>query len=222
MYIILMGGGNVGTQLAKRFIAQKHEVLLLEKDSTHARKLAALLGEQHVVHGDGCDIRIQKAAGFNRAEVVVAVTGEDEDNLIACQLAKSIWKVKRVVARVNDPSHEQVFRDLGIDDCVSATSIIFNLLDQQVSSDLVIPVGALHKGGMEVVESTLSGLSPLLGVKVRDLALPPGTFLVYLLRGTAGGPIDGETVLQEGDMVVALVPLGEAENLRQVLATAPR
>lgn len=221
MYIILVGGGNVGVQLAKRFIVRGHEVLIMEKDSTHARKLGALLGDEHVVHGDGCDIQVQKTCGFGRADIVVAVTGEDEDNLITCQLAKNVWNVKRVLARVNDPTHEDIFRDLGIDDTVSATSIIYNLIDQQVSANELVPIGALHRGHVEVVESVVSLRSPLIGRRVRDLALPPGTFLVFLMRDGVGSPISGDTEFKENDMVVALVPTSQADELKAVL-TSPK
>jgi trk system potassium uptake protein TrkA len=217
MYIILVGGGNVGIQLAKRFIARDHEVLLMEKDSSQARRLGALLGDEHVFHGDGCDLRVQKESGFGRADIVVAVTGEDEDNLIVCQLAKSRWGVKRVLARVNDPTHEEIFRDLGIDDTVSATSIIYNLIDQQVSADELVPIGSLHRGHVEVVESVLSPRSPLVGRRVRDIALPNGTFLVFLMRDGTGSPVTGDTILQSNDMIVALVPTSRADALRAVL-----
>lgn len=217
MYIILVGAGNVGVQLAKRFIARGHEVLLMEKDSTQARKLGALLGDEHVIHGDGCDIAVQKESGFGRADVVAAVTGEDEDNLVVCQLAKSVWGVKRVLARVNDPTHEDIFRDLGIDDTVSATSIIFNLIDQQIAANELIPIGALHRGNVEVVESILSPRSPLIGKSVRELPLPPGTFLVFLMRDGVGGPVNGDTVLAPNDMLVALVPIAQADELKKVL-----
>lgn len=217
MYLILVGGGNVGLQLAKRLTARGHEVLLMEKDARMAQKLGNHLGEEYVMHGDGCEIHSQKAAGFSRADVVVAVTGEDEDNLVICQLAKEVWKVKRVVARVNDPNHEQIFRDIGIDDTVSATGIIFSLIDQQISSDELIPVGHLHRGHVEVVESILSHRSPWVNKAVRDIGLPSGTFLVYLVRDGNGMNVSGDTVLTAGDMLVALVPVARADELRAAL-----
>lgn len=220
MYLILVGGGNVGIQLAKRLIARDQEILMLEKDSTHARRLADLMGRQNVMHGDGCDLTVQKRAGFNRADVVVAVTGEDEDNLIVCQLAKEVWKVKRVLARVNDPSHEEIFRELGIDDTVSATGIIYSLLEQQIGGNDLVPVGALHQGHVEVVESIISSRSPLVGKSVRDLTLPQGAYLVYLWREGAGMPVNGETELRAGDMLVSLVPIDRAEELRSVLCSS--
>ena len=217
MYVVIVGGGNVGVQLAKRLIARQHEVVMLEKDGSQAQKLMNLLGDEHVMHGDGCDLRTQKAAGFNRADLVVAVTGEDEDNLVCLQLAKETWNVKRLVARVNDPNHEPIFREVGIDDTVSATGLIFSLIDQQISSDEIIPIGHLHRGAVEVVESILTEKSPLAGLNVRDVTLPQGSFIVYLLRDGVGQSVNGDTQLLAGDMLVAMVPTARAEDLRAVL-----
>jgi len=219
MYLVLVGGGNVGMQLAKRLIARGHEVLLLEKDSRSAQRLSNVLGDEHVMHGDGCEIHTQKSAGFNRADVVVAVTGEDEDNLVVCQLAKEQWSVKRVLARVNDPNHEEIFRQIGIDHTVSATGIIFTLLEQQLQGDDIVPVGALHKGNVEVVETSLSSRSPLVGKKVRDLSLPKGAFIVWMLRDGQGVTVDGDTEFRVGDMLVTLVPTESAEDSRSILTS---
>ncbi len=217
LYVIVVGGGNVGVQLCKRLIARGHEVVLMEKDARQAQKLGNLIGDENVVHGDGCDLITQRSTGFNRADIVVSVTGEDEDNLICCQLAKEVWKVKRVVARVNDPSHETVFRELGIDDTVSATGIIFSLIDQQISSDELIPVGHLHRGHVEVVESVLSERSPLLGRAVRDIPLPQGSFIVSIFRDGVATQVTGDSTFSVGDTVVAMVPIVRADELRAVL-----
>ncbi|MBL8088418.1 MAG: TrkA family potassium uptake protein [Chthonomonas sp.] len=217
MYLILVGGGNVGLQLARRLQQRDHEVLLLEKDPSQAQRLAASLGDDSVFLGDGCETSVQKAAGFGRADVVVAVTGEDEDNLVVCQMAKVMWKVGRVLARVNDPSHEEIFRQIGIDDTVSATGIIFNLLEQQISTDQVIPLGTLAKGNIELVETVLSGRSPVVGKRVRELSLPPRANIIWINRGGQGILVNGDSELVEGDEVVAVVPTDEAEDLRQML-----
>ena len=218
MYLILVGGGNVGLQLAKRLQARGHEVLLMEKDPRQAQRLATVLGEEAIFVGDGCEIRTQKEAGFNRADVVVAVTGEDEDNMVVCQMAKEVWNVQRVLARVNDPSHEVIFKKIGVDQTVSATSLIFTLLDQQITTDDLIPVGALAKGNIEVVEAVLSLRSPVVGSAVRELQLPAQTNIVWLIRNDQGFLVTGDTILQENDTLVALIPSTEAEALREMLA----
>lgn len=216
MYMILVGGGNVGLHLARRLLAENHEVLLMEKDPRQAQKLSTLLGDEVVYLGDGCEVSVQKAAGFGRADVVVAVTGEDEDNLVVCQMAKHLWHVKRVLARVNDPSHETVFLKIGIDQTVSSTEIIFNLIEQQISMDEMIPIGALDAGNIEVVEAHLSHRSPVLGKTVRGLNLPVGTNIVYIIRNHQGVLVGGDTELMQDDTVLALVPRDGAERLREM------
>lgn len=217
MYMIIVGGGNVGLNLAKRLIAADHEVLLMEKSGIQGARLAQLLGEENVMVGDGCEMAVQKRAGFGRADVVIAVTGEDEDNLVVCQLAKVVWNVERVLARVNDPAHELIFKQIGIDETVSATGIIFALLEQQIMPDVLMPVGALGRGDVEVVELQLSSRSPVVGKRVRDISLPPSTNIVWLLRNDQGLTVDGDTVLTTGDTVVALIPRERANELRSVL-----
>ena len=219
MYMILVGGGNVGLHLAKRLIANEHEVLVLERDVRQAQRLATLIGEENVLVGDGCEMITQRDCGFGRADVVVAVTGEDEDNLVVCQMAKVVWNVDRVLARVNDPSHEDIFAAIGIDQTVSATGIIHALLEQQISPDVMLPVGALAKGNLEIVEAELGARSPAVNHKVRELTLPPHANLIWILRGDQGLPVSGDTVLLPGDIVVAVVPRDFAAELRAVLVS---
>lgn len=222
MYMILVGGGNVGFHLAKRLLAVGHELLMIEKSPEHAQRLAGLLGSENVMEGDGCEMLTQRDAGFNRADVVIAVTGEDEDNMVVCQMAKVVWSVDRVLARVNDPAHVDVFKRVGIDETVSATDIIYSLLEQQIMPDFVMPVGALGRGDFEVVEAELSSRSPVVGKAVRELILPPQTNLVWILRGEEGIGVSGDTTLMEGDIVVALVPRSHETDLRDLFSTATR
>lgn len=217
MYMILVGGGNVGIQLAKRLIALGEEVLIIEKDAGTAGKLANLLGEEYVMHGDGCEVYTQRDAGFNRADVIVAITGEDEDNFVVCQLAKEVWKVDRIVARVNDPSHEETFRQIGIEETVSATGIIYNLIVQQLSSDELVPIAALHRGNVEIVESMISSRSSLVGKAVGQVNVPDGSFIAYVVRDGQGIQVKADTVLQADDMIVAIVRVSDAEALRQAI-----
>lgn len=217
MYMILVGGGNVGLHLAKKLLSSGHELLLLERDARAAQRLAQHIGEENVMVGDGCEMLTQKDAGFERADVVIAVTGEDEDNLVVCQMAKTVWNVDRVLARVNDPDHEDIFEQVGIDDTVSATGIIFSLIEQQISPDVVVPVGALARGHLEIVEVELGVRSPVVGRQVRELIFPPQTNLIWILREDSGLAVSGDTVLQVGDMLVALVPREHADELRGTL-----
>jgi trk system potassium uptake protein TrkA len=217
MYMILVGGGNVGLHLAKKLLSSGHEVLILDRDSRTAQRLSQHIGEENVMVGDGCEMTTQKDAGFERADVVIAVTGEDEDNLVVCQMAKLVWNVDRVLARVNDPSHEAVFQQIGIDETVSATGIIFSLIEQQISPDVMLPVGALTRGHLEIVEVELGVRSPVVGKMVREVVLPPQTNLIWILREESGLAVTGDTELMVGDMLVALVQRDHAEELRSLL-----
>lgn len=216
MYMILVGGGNVGLHLAKKLLESDHEVLILERDPRHSQRLASLIGEENVMVGDGCEMMTQKDAGFGRADVVVAVTGEDEDNLVVCQMAKTVWSVDRVLARVNDPGHDEIFRQVGIDETVSATGIIYSLIEQQISPDVLLPVGALGRGNIEVVEVELGSRSPMVGKRVRDVPLPPQTNIVWILRNHQGLLVSGDTELLVHDLIVALVPREAADELRDM------
>lgn len=143
MYIIVAGGGKVGHYLTRALIDAGHEVLLLEKDRSRADYLTEDLGEV-VTWGDACEVSTMKEVGMERADVVVAVTGDDEDNLVICQMAKRKFHVPRTIARVNNPKNEDIFEMLGIDATVSSTKIIFNLIEQQIETDEIIPL-ALFK-----------------------------------------------------------------------------
>ena len=217
MYMIIIGGGNVGINLVKRLIHSGQEVLLIEKSASTAQKLEGLIGDAYVMRGDGCDLHIQREAGFNRADVIVAATGEDEDNFVVCQLAKEVWNVERVIARVNDPSHEKIFRDIGIDETVSATGIIYNLIEQQITSDEIVPVAALHRGNAEIVESVLTTRSPILGKKLADVQLPANASIVYIVRDGQGLIATPETVFVNLDMLVVLVPTDSVNELHDIL-----
>jgi trk system potassium uptake protein TrkA len=216
MYVIVVGGGQVGVHLTKRLLQAGREVLLLEKDGGILSSLKVQIGESVMV-GDGCEAQTQKRAGFQRADVVVAVTGDDEDNLVICQMAKNTWGVSRTIARVNDPTHMWLFRELGVSSSVSATDVLYNLIEQEISVGTVIPLAALRMGNIEVVEATLTARSPSVGKLVREIEIPPKSNIVWLLRGDEGMVVDGDTRLQEGDLVVALVPTASESALRNVL-----
>ena len=214
MYCIIVGGGNVGYYLSKDLAGAGHEVLLLEKDRQRAARLIEELGEM-ALQGDGCEVRVMEEVGFGRADVIVAVTGEDEDNLIVCQMAKRKFSVPRTIARVNSPANEALFTKLGIDTTVSATRIIFNLLEQEIESDSVVPLAALSRGNLEIVQIELSENSPVLGKKIADVNMPIGAHIVALIRLEKGMLPAPQTVLGTGDSVLALVSTDRENELRQ-------
>jgi len=219
MYVIVVGGGKVGYYLTKQLLTEDHEVLLLEKDRRRQAMLSEQLGEV-VVQGDGCEVRIMAEAGFGRADVIVAVTGDDEDNLVICQMAKKKFQTPRTVARVNDPANRILFEKLGIDTTVSSTQIIFNLLDQQIEPGEIIPLGALRNGNIEVVAINVSERSPVLNKNVKDLPLPGNALIISLVRADLALLPQGDVRFETGDTVIAMVATSEEPQLRRVFGEA--
>jgi trk system potassium uptake protein TrkA len=217
MYIIVVGGGKVGYNLAKLLIAEGHEVLLIEKDKTKAAGLVAEFGES-LMEGNGSRVSILREGGANRADVLVAVTGTDEDNLVICQVAKSVFKCPRTIARVNDPRNESLFSTLGIDATVSSTRLIDSLIEEQVKAeDMVIPLVTLRSGNVEIIEMDLSRSSWILGKKIRDISLPEGAIFISIIRGDEVIIPKGDTELIPGDKVIALVKKEMEQALREML-----
>lgn len=217
MYVIVVGAGKVGYYLSKQLIAEGHEVLLMEKDRRRQATLAEELGDV-VMQGDGCEVRVMAEAGFSRADVIVAVTGDDEDNLVICQMAKKKFATPRTVARVNNPGNLELFRRLGIDTTVSSTQIIFNLLEQQIEPGEIIPLGALKNGNIEIVAISVSEKSPVLGRTIRDLPLPGNALIISVVRNDNALLPQADTRFEADDTVIAMVVADEEPQLRLIFA----
>ena len=217
MYIIIAGGGSVGYYLARTLVKTQHEVLLLERDRSAHRRLAEELGEV-VMQGDACEVRIMEEAGGARADAVVAVTGDDEDNLVICQMAKMKFNVPRTIARVNNPRNEVLFNRLGIDATDSSTKIIFNLIEQEIETGEVIPLAALKRGNIEIVEIEIGPKSPVLNRQVSELQLPLDALVISIIRGGHGMLPTVETKFEDGDSVLALVDADREHELRDIFA----
>ncbi len=129
MFVLVVGGGKVGYYLTKELIESGHEVVLMEKDRARAAQIVDELGSIVVAH-DGCEGKYLGEAGSNRADIVAAVTGDDEDNLVICQMAKHHFDVPRTIARVNNPKNEALFRHLGVDELISPTRMILGSIEQ--------------------------------------------------------------------------------------------
>lgn len=213
MYIIIVGGGKVGYYLAKTLVQEGHEILVIEKDHKTADLLAHELGEV-VMSGDGCEVRTMSEAGMTRANVVAAVTGDDEDNLVICQMAKRKFGVPRTIARVNDPKNEDLFRELGIDQAVSSTRVIYNLIEQQIETDQLIPIAALKKGDIEIVEADITETSPVAGMKIGQLDLPSNTLIISVIRDGHALIPHADTKLRHGDSVIATTKSEREKELR--------
>ena len=217
MYVIIVGGGNVGYYLAKTLAAARHEVLLLEKDRGRYRTISEELGEI-VMQGDGCEVAQQMEAGFGRADAVVAATGSDDDNMVVCQMAKMEHNVPRTISRVNDPRNEKLFHKLGIDATVSSTKIIYNLIEQEVGGGEVIPLAALSRGNIEIVEIEVGTKSPVINKEIRNLELPKDALIISVIRDGHAILPTGETRFTLGDSIIALVGAEQEPELRHAFA----
>lgn len=217
MYIIIVGAGNVGYYLAKTLLSAGHEVLLIERDKRRCELLRDEFGEV-VMRGRGDEIRIMREAGADRADIVVACTGDDEDNLIISQIAKWYFNVPRTVARINDPRNESIFQQLGIDATVSSTNIIYHLIEQEIETGEVIPLAALKRGNIEIVDVELSTRSPVIGKQIQDLPLPPDALIVCIIRQDNAMLPHADTVLEPNDSVITLVSAQSERQLRKVFA----
>jgi len=215
-YAVVIGGGKIGYYLTKSLINKDYEVLLLEKDDATYHRLADDLGDV-VMQGDGCDPLTLKAAGIKRADLVVAATGDDADNLITSQMAALCFGRGRIIARVNNPANEELFEQLGIHERISGTGAILNLITQKVGRAPVILLGALERSNLEVVELLVDEQSPLCGATLGEIHLPEKTLIISVLRNGEGSVPDGHTVFQSGDVLVALIPQEFEALLREFI-----
>jgi trk system potassium uptake protein TrkA len=203
MYAIIAGGGKVGFFLARELIDQGHEILIVENIGDRAEFIANELGNV-VLRGNADEASTLAEAGAERADVVIAVTGDDEDNLVICQVAKRRFGSRRTIARINDPRNEGIFRMLGIDATVNATQMMLSVLEQEIPHANLVPLLRLRNTDVEVVEALLTARSRVTGAALRDVELPPESTIAVVIRdGSAFFP-NGNTVLEAGDEVVAL------------------
>jgi len=217
MYIIIVGAGKVGYHLGRLLMTQGHEVMLIEKDRAKVN-LLSLDFHEAIMEGDGSTVEVLREAGTNRADVVVAATGNDEDNLVTCQITKLVFLKPRTIARVNNPRNEELFAGLGVDASVSGTKIINAIIEEQVmAGDMMIPLLTLKAGDVEIVEVVLSRSSHIVKKKIKDLTLPSGSIFIAVIRGEEVIIPYGDTEFQPEDKVIALVKRTSEQALREML-----
>src|ERR687883_766470 len=219
MYAIIAGGGKVGFYLARELIDQGHEVLIIENTSDRADFIANELGNV-VLRGNADEASTLAEAGAERADVVIAVTGDDEDNLVICQVAKRRFGTRRTIARINDPRNERIFRILGIDATVNATQVMLSVLEQEIPQSNLVPLLRLRNTDVEVVEAIVDNRSRLIGPPLRDLDLPPESTIAVVIRNGAAIFPNGSTVLQPRDEGVALTRNVHGPRLRSLFFRA--
>ncbi|HEX8025087.1 MAG TPA: TrkA family potassium uptake protein [Candidatus Limnocylindrales bacterium] len=220
MFVLVVGGGKVGYYLTKELVESGHEVVLMEKDRDRASQIADEVGSIVVPH-DGCEGKYLGEAGANRADIVAAVTGDDEDNLVICQMAKHHFDVPRTIARVNNPKNEELFRHLGVDELISPTRMALGSIEQDIPVHELLHLGAIDSE-LEIVEAHLQPGSPAIGRTAGELSIPDGCSLFAVVREGVATSLRADSVLAAGDKVIA-IGRAECEALLrdQLLGAAP-
>jgi trk system potassium uptake protein len=213
MYIIITGAGKVGWNLARELLAKEHEVTLIENERDRYLTVEQEL-EHNVQYGDASELWVLERAGIQRADLVIAVTGDDEDNMLICQVAREKYLVERIIARVNNPRNKQHFELLGIKPSVSATDLILRLIEHEVPKYGLVHLLDLPEEKLEIIEMLLEPSSKVAGRRVADLALPEGSLLISVLRNGRGFVPGPDTVLEAGDEVLAVLDPGREEDLK--------
>jgi trk system potassium uptake protein TrkA len=217
VYIIVVGAGKVGWNLARELLEKDHEVTLIENDRRRYTTVEQEL-EHNVSYGDASELWVLERAGIQRADLVIAVTGDDEDNMLICQVAKEKYLVSRIVARVNNPRNLQHFKLLGIQPAVSATDLILRLIEHEVPSYGLVHLLDLPAERLEIIEVEVTPGAPAAGVAVADLGMPEGSLVISVLRGGSGFVPKADSVIEEGDEVLLVLDPGLEDAIMEQFA----
>ena len=204
MYVVIAGAGKVGWNLSRELLDKGHEVALIEGDRARYDAVEQEL-EHAIQYGDATELWVLERAGINRADLTIAVTGDDEDNLLICQLAKEKYLCERIIARVNNPRNREHFELLGITPLVSATDLILRLIEHEVPEYGLVHLLDLPEQRLEIIEILLPSDSRAAGQRVGDLQMPEGALLISVLREGTGFVPNSETVLEAGDEILAVL-----------------
>jgi trk system potassium uptake protein TrkA len=204
MNIVIVGGGKVGYYLVKTLMESgRHRITVMEKNPERCSALAEEL-DCLVIRADGTDIDSLSQANMEDADVLVAVTGQDQDNLVACQLARTIYGIEKTIARVNNPKNHEVFKTLGVNVTVSSTGLIAEMIEGELSMGDLHTLLTFERGELELVEAEIEDSSKLAGLVISKMELPKECIIVMIYRkGRAIIPA-GDTILRSGDKLVAL------------------
>jgi trk system potassium uptake protein TrkA len=217
MYVVVVGAGKVGWNLARELIDKGNELTLVESD----RQRYATVEEEleHAVHyGDGSELWVLERAGIERADLVIAVTGDDEDNILICQVAREKYGVERVISRCNNPRNLEHFELLGVKPAVSATDLILRLIEHEVPKYGMIHLLDLPQEKLEIIEVEAVPGSAAAGTKVKELGLPDGSLVISILRDGQGFVPIGDSIVQAGDEVLLVLDIGLEEQVTRCFA----
>jgi trk system potassium uptake protein TrkA len=215
VYAIIAGAGKVGWNLARELLERGDEVTVVESDRRRYLTVEQEL-EHAVQYGDATELWVLERAGINRAELVVAVTGDDEDNLLICQVAKEKYRVDRIIARCNNPRNLEHFKLLGIQPAVSATDLILRLIEHEVPKYGLVHLLDLPEERLEIIELVVADGAPAAGRRIQDIAIPEGALVVAVLRSEGGGFVPtADTVIKAGDEVLVVLDPGLEDAITQ-------
>ncbi len=220
MYIIIVGGGKVGYYLAKTLVPEKHRLMVIEENYDLCMKIVGELNGMgvSVIHGDGTDINFLNDAEIEKADILIAVTGYDQNNLVACQLAKNYFDVPRTIARVNNPKNIKVFKYLGVDSVVSSTAHIADIIEYEVDWACINRMLSKRVGNARIKDFPVAGGSKAAGKRVEELSLPEGTVLISIVRGKDAVIPNGQTQIHVGDDIIALTNNDNMDKLYAYLS----
>jgi len=213
MYIIVVGAGKVGWNLTRELLEKSHEVTVIESDRRRYLTVEQEL-EHNVSYGDASELWVLERAGIQRADMVIAVTGDDEDNMLICQVAREKYEVEQVIARVNNPRNKDHFELLGVRPTVSATDLILRLIEHEVPEYGLVHLLDLQEEQLEIIEMLLGQDCGVTGRRVGDLKMPDGSLLISVLRNGKGFVPGPDTVLEVGDEVLAVLDPGKEDDLK--------
>ncbi|MFN8159728.1 MAG: TrkA family potassium uptake protein [Solirubrobacterales bacterium] len=213
MYIIIVGAGKVGWNLSRELLEKGHEVTLIEKERRRYETVEQEL-EHNVQYGDASELWVLDRAGIQRADMVIAVTGDDEDNILICQVAREKYMIDQVIARVNNPRNWPHFDLLGVKPTVSATALILRLIEHEVPEYGLVHLLDLEEERLEIIEMQVTEGTPVAGRRVGDLEMPEGSLLISVLKDGRGQVPGPDTVLEPGDEVLAVLDPGREEDVQ--------
>jgi trk system potassium uptake protein TrkA len=219
MYVVVAGGGKVGWNLARELKAKGNEVTLLESERDRYLTIEQEL-EHQVQYGDATELWVLERAGIQRADLVIAVTGDDEDNMLICQMAKEKYLCERIIARVNNPRNREWFELLGVQPVVSATDLILRLIEHEVPSYGLVHLLDLRDERLEIIEVEVAEGSPAASKRVADVDLPEGVLIISVLRDGGGFVPKADTIIEAGDSVMLVLDPGLEEAITSQFAAA--
>lgn len=219
MYVVIVGGGKVGEYLANVLLQSKNDVAVIDENLATADRLSVTLeGRYLVIHGDGCDSKFQEDAGIRKADIFVATTGQDDDNLVSCEIAQRVFNVPRCIARVNSPKNLRIFREVGIE-CVSSTTLIANLIEEEALLGSVSIASSLSHGNVMLSEVAVPRMryhSNEEGIAVGDIPLPEGSLIAAVSTPDDVEVASSDTHLYPGDKAIVVADSGIVDKVRMV------